>query len=389
MTQALPLSCGRGEIRCFTGLRGCAAVMVMLYHLTLETPLHCGRVQRFVANGYLWVDLFFVMSGFVLAYSQAKLFAGPYRLHSHVAFLISRVARIYPLYALVILESACLVVWRTGTVDPGTLGLNLLMLQGWGTAPSLEGAAWSVSAEWGAYLTFPFLLWLALQSTRPVSCLVALLAFLAIAYLALAPITLTLPGQSRNGPLDIYSSATPAPLLRCIAEFVFGVVACRFAGWSAAWLRQSSGAFAVGSLLLLVAALSRPGFDIAVVLLFCVLLVTLSYQQGRLALLLSMSVPVLLGRWSFSIYLIHDKFSHPAALLHLLLVPHVSFASTLAVLMTSATVLACSAATFSCVELPLRRLVTRAVPVLAPREMTAPAGARPEAAPTWLVGTGT
>ena len=86
----------RAEIRALTGLRGVAALLVALYHINPNwiAPTATGR---FVGKGYLWVDLFFVLSGFLLAMNYARLFAGGWSLRAWLDFLLHRVARIYPL----------------------------------------------------------------------------------------------------------------------------------------------------------------------------------------------------------------------------------------------------------------------------------------------------
>ncbi len=362
------LSLGSGEIRSFTGLRGIAAVLVMLYHLvpSASPGAPAGGV---LARGYLWVDLFFVLSGFVLAYAQASSRFERCTPRRHAAFLLSRIARIYPLYALVTLESAALLLARPGHPggEPllGQLVLNLLMVQSWGMAGSLEGAAWSVSTEWCAYLLFPLLLGLTVLSSRRDAWLTGLLAAVTLAILARSSGSFGLPGQARSGPLDLYSAATPAPLLRCLAEFSLGLLAFRCAAWLAltravAW----SGPAALAVAALLLAALSRPGLDLAVVALFVLLIITLAQRRGALGKALGSVVPVRLGRWSYSIYLLHGKFGHLAGTLRGLLARRApslpaSLASLLAAGAVALAVIGCSALCHAAVEQPLRRRLLR------------------------------
>jgi peptidoglycan/LPS O-acetylase OafA/YrhL len=359
----------------------------MCYHFTVGMPAGTIPLHQFFANGYLWVDLFFILSGFVMAYAQAPLCAHMFRMRTHVAFLAARIARIYPLYLLVIIESACLLALRSGHLDPFVLGCNFAMVQGWGLASSLEGAAWSVSTEWAAYLLFPVLLGLTVLASRRVACGAALVASVALAWLALSPGPFTNTLQVRNGPLDLYSAATAAPLLRCLSEFTFGLLAFRVARGLAASrsgiLYRWAGGITIGVALLLLALLDLPGCDLAVVALFCALLVFLSQQTGHLATALGAAIPYRLGQWSYSIYLIHDKFSHPASILNRQLAGHVPFAGGLTVIMTCALVIACSAATFRWIEQPLRRRFMNALH---------PSGERgiaplPSAAPGLNVGT--
>ncbi len=349
---------GQGEIRCLTGLRGVAATLVMLYHFTLGMPAGTVPMQTFLQNGYLWVDLFFVLSGFVMAYAQAPLFASGYRLRAHAGFLLTRIARIYPLYAVVILESACLMAWRTPQLDVAgfgrTLLLNLGLVQAWGLAPSLEGAAWSISTEWGAYLLFPLLLAATVLGSRRLAVVAGAAALLAIGAIALAPGPFSYPGQGRSGPLDVYSPATAVPLVRCIAEFSLGLLAFRVARRLSAGPQRRAGAVALLTLAAILAALSQAGWDVLVVALFAVLLVALAPQRGVVGRVLGASAPYRLGQWSYSIYLIHDKFSHPAGTLQAWLAGQVPLPSVVAAVLMSLTVIACAAVSFFVIERPVR-----------------------------------
>lgn len=363
LSTGMPARTGKAEIRCFTGLRGCAAVLVMAYHFALNMPDSSVVRQQFLLNGYLWVDLFFILSGFVMAYSQADNFRSGYKVRTHIAFLTGRIARIYPLYALVILESAVLVMWRADGLDirgaVSTLFLNLALVQAWGFAPSLEGAAWSISTEWCAYLIFPALLAAALASARWVATITFVFAAAAIVYLATSAGPFTFPDQNRNGPLDIYSWVTAAPLLRCVAEFTLGLLAYRIAvpvmATKPIWVRAFTWIITLSLLL----TLSMKGADIWVVSLFVLLLIGLSAQVGWISKLLGMRLPYCLGQWSYSIYLLHDKFSHPAMLLETYLRGKTPAPAIIAALAMCVGVVMLGALSFFFIERPLRRIAGR------------------------------
>lgn len=363
---------GSGEIRSFTGLRGIAAVLVMLYHFAPLAPRGTLPAGRFLANGYLCVDLFFILSGFVLAYAQADHAADRFTPRSHAAFLLARIARIYPLYAVVALASAAQLLARPDhvAVAPllGQLLLNLLMVQSWGLAGSLEGAAWSVSSEWCAYLLFPLLLGITVLSSRRDAWLAGLLAAVVLVILARSAGPFRFAGQARSGPLDLYSAASPAPLLRCLAEFSLGLLAFRVAAWlartrAAAWC----GPAALIVVALLLAALCAPRLDLAVVALFVLLIITLAQRRGALSVALGSLVPHRLGRWSYSIYLLHGKFGHFAGALRGSLARSApslpaSLVSLIALGTVALVVIGCSALCHAVVEQPLRRSMLRCVP---------------------------
>lgn len=92
------------ELRALTGARGVAAWFVVLFHLRAALGVSDG-VQRFLAKGYLAVDFFFLLSGFVIWLSYANRIAVQ-RWRAIPGFLRRRVARIWPLH-LVMLASRC------------------------------------------------------------------------------------------------------------------------------------------------------------------------------------------------------------------------------------------------------------------------------------------
>src|ERR1700744_3320893 len=91
------------DIRSHTSLRGIAAVLVVAFHYAV--PLrHVGfdvnRYTLLVARGYLWVDLFFILSGFILCHVYANQLVD---IRSIASFFRARFARIYPLHIATLL----------------------------------------------------------------------------------------------------------------------------------------------------------------------------------------------------------------------------------------------------------------------------------------------
>lgn len=340
-------------------------MMVMLYHFSLSVPADTLPMQNLLHNGYLCVDLFFVLSGFVMAYSQTRLFETGYRVRNHIAYLAARIARIYPLYAIITIESFCLLVWRTTDPDWYALGrilfLNLTLVQAWGLAPSLEGAAWSISTEWAAYLLFPLLLAVSVFASKRTALITAGTSLLVILIVAFGPTQVSFLGQGRSGPLDIYSSATALPMLRCIAEFVLGLTTFRVAQDMVGEIQAWAGPLAWVTVMAIVALLSRSGLDVYVIALFPVLIIVLIPQAGAVGKILSSRTPYRLGQWSYSIYLIHDKFSHLAGGLRDWLAVRTPMASEVTVVAMSALAIGTGALSYFVVELPLRKLVLRVV----------------------------
>ena len=156
----------RSEITAFTGLRGLAAWWVVLYHFSDFVPVG-GAAMRFIRHGPLAVDLFFVMSGFVLALSYGDSFARRLGARSWASFMVMRLGRIYPLHLAILLMyvTVPLALWLTGRpiADerfPITyFAQSLILIQNWGLASGLawNPPAWSISAELLFYIVFPFI----------------------------------------------------------------------------------------------------------------------------------------------------------------------------------------------------------------------------------------
>lgn len=162
------------HIRSLTALRFFAAFWVVMFHYwpKLEAP----ATPMLVEKGYLGVEAFFVLSGFILCHVY-RTELETHRFH-YGRFLWARLARIYPLHlaTLVGLGLLAAVAGLAGlAVDSNILSwealpANLLLVHAWGFAPvaGWNHPSWSISAEWFAYLTFPVFAWAALMlKTRP------------------------------------------------------------------------------------------------------------------------------------------------------------------------------------------------------------------------------
>ncbi|MFF4582801.1 acyltransferase family protein [Streptomyces sp. NPDC001373] len=147
-----------------TGLRWTAALMVFFYHLDLVEYIggRAGSTIRFAFGaGNTGVSFFFVLSGFVLAWSTASTPTG----RGIVRFWRRRFARVYPLHLATALGALALAY----TLAPGTkpsvrsLLANLFLVQAWVPDVHFYGGvnpvSWSLACEAFFYLTFPLLVW--------------------------------------------------------------------------------------------------------------------------------------------------------------------------------------------------------------------------------------
>jgi peptidoglycan/LPS O-acetylase OafA/YrhL len=176
----------REYLPALTGLRFWLAVWVILHHIAgkgmmLEawTKSLPNAGQSLILGGYLAVQTFFVLSGFVLARSYTRSAWGRKDL---VKYAAARFARIYPVYILslaivspFILDSMMRPT-RTASVKAGLLFDYAFVLQGWtgNLGVGWNTPAWTLSCEFFFYLFFPLLfLWLRRAGNRTLAVVMA------------------------------------------------------------------------------------------------------------------------------------------------------------------------------------------------------------------------
>jgi len=217
------------DIRALTGVRGVAASIIVLYHFGEVHLFDGGRLAYYpLPNGYLPVDLFFMLSGYVigLTYGESLTLGN---LKAYGVFLLKRVARLYPAYlAIAVLYIAKIVAGLSGSDTLAMFSLydavgNLLMLTGWGLyVRPLMGVSWAASAEMGSYLLAPLLLLLTVRRSLWICGLTALAALVGI-------YAVSVSGHGASGPLDVVSGDSFYPLLRAVAGFTLGLAIFRYA----------------------------------------------------------------------------------------------------------------------------------------------------------------
>lgn len=153
------------QIDNLTGVRAFAALSVMLLHVRYgRLADEYGPVSFIFQNRGLGVWVFFILSGFILAYVHHRDFDGGMTMRKVASFLWARLARIYPVHLFMLLLVAYAlpklgVLGRTIHDTDFALAANLLLVHGWGVVDNLtfNQASWSISTEWFAYLCFPAL----------------------------------------------------------------------------------------------------------------------------------------------------------------------------------------------------------------------------------------
>ena len=168
------------EIRALTGARGIPVLLIVLFHYH-EWFGYPGApwYDTIASKGYIWVEFFFALSGFILFYAYGSRFGVGLKAEAIGAFLAARVSRIYPLQLVTLLAVVILEIDRRialsrqlgvsffnvpifGERTAGAFLSNLFMVQGWGIHDGLSwnSPAWFVSVEFFLYLVCPVLMWL-------------------------------------------------------------------------------------------------------------------------------------------------------------------------------------------------------------------------------------
>lgn len=285
-----------------TGVRFFLALGVVLFHFQLYwtlPPESAGLLNR----ARLGVDVFFILSGFILTHVYLQGDEAP----DYRRFLAARFARIYPAHLFILLAMLGLVLiaplfgvgLEPGRFNPADFAGTLLLVQAWFPRETLalwNGPAWSLSAEWFAYLAFPAYAALALRLRARPWILIALAAILFVALDAFYRVQFgrVLPraedslGILRIAPAFLYGIGlyylgqrwTPSPRLSVMAALGTAVTLL--------------GLMQVGADDRIIVAAAGP-FILALALL----------AKARVRTFLSHPVALFAGEASFALYLVH------------------------------------------------------------------------------------
>lgn len=255
----------------------------------------------FIRSGYLAVGTFFVLSGFVLA---RRYQSTVWTQRSLYRYVVSRVARIYPVYALSLLAVAPFMIFE---FRPAWIANYIVLLQGWfPNAPGWNTPAWSLSCEIFFYCLFPVA--------------VIALRWRGGAFL-LAAVALVLTSRLRM----LGTPESLKPLLH-LSDFLMGIAA----GGMYGFIERSRRLRSAGPWLYLPASLAAatlvcfPHFVFSwstmngmLRPLNAIILLGFALGGGVIARWLSRDVPVFLGKASYSLYILHVpllwwwKFAQP------------------------------------------------------------------------------
>ncbi|MGU3330861.1 acyltransferase family protein [Methylobacterium mesophilicum] len=302
-------SSSKSDIPALTGLRGVAACWVVLYHLH-DRGLEGHLLRPLISKGYIAVDMFFILSGFLMTYLYSDRLKSGVFSFSHIEFLTRRFARIYPLYILVTV-SAYLIFFNNPAFalkpDHGALKFltNIFMIQAWGLTDSVVPAAWSVSTECFAYFIFPVLLIIVPRTGSQV----ALAATVSLTFLFLISNGPAPVGVEKNGPLDLYWPYPPYALIRCLIGFYLGVICTKLIVFSQFKKLADTLFFQLFLTILIICSIYYSAdLDVLLVFYFFLLISILAASvRGPLPAIFSSPFAIVLGQISYALYLTHGN----------------------------------------------------------------------------------
>jgi peptidoglycan/LPS O-acetylase OafA/YrhL len=294
-----------GRFDALDGWRGVCACFVVLFHFHGWGPLY---TSSFVRDSYLFVDFFFVLSGFVIAWNYGnRLSTWP----EMKRFLILRLGRVYPLHLFMLL---CFLAYETarsvfalhhpgvsetfaGATEPGAIMSNLLLVQSLHVHDMLTWnvPSWSISTEYWTYFVFALVsLCFGLRNTL-------LLAVAIVAPLLIARVSTT-------GMNITYDWG----LVRCIFGFALGVACSRiYRRWPTVMHGASQAQMTLLELLVILAVVlfvceaGMTGLSILAPFLFAAAVLVFAAEGGWVSGLFRTRALRWLGTVSYSIYMTH------------------------------------------------------------------------------------
>src|SRR6266404_1392638 len=287
-----------------TGIRALAALLVLGMHSEQSVPAGLDSLLPFFARGYLGVDFFFVLSGFIITHVYFASLASPSRSVVQI-FLWHRLIRLYPVHITVVAGLLAIVslAHAAGFTfnNPQEWQWNellwqLTLLHAWGVtaSPGWNAPSWSISAEWFAYLLFPLLaaalIWV---RERAIALLIAVAAVAATALL------FAMAGWTLNTWVG-----APA-LARVFGEFVCGAALCRAVALSNKLALPRGDILATGAFVAFLFGDSVGVQDFALVAILALTILGTALSSGHARRILGSRALVWLGEISYSVYMVH------------------------------------------------------------------------------------
>ncbi len=141
-----------------TSLRFFAAFGVFLLHYSeISGALSFPKlkiINTILAEGYVWVSFFFMLSGFILSYS----YYSKKNIDSFSKFIFRRISKIYPIHLLMLILTIIFLFINGNSISIYNIFYNIFLIQSWNSDPSvywgINAVSWSISDELFFYFLF-------------------------------------------------------------------------------------------------------------------------------------------------------------------------------------------------------------------------------------------
>ncbi|QHV99562.1 acyltransferase family protein [Spirosoma endbachense] len=374
----------RAYLTTLTPLRGIAALLMVVFHFNmLVLPIINPAITQLHRRWYLFVDFFFILSGFIITYVYGSWFEDRVLAVSFRRYMAARFARIYPLHILTLLWVIGLYLLLTqgyhvvldpiaqGVFDASAIPMHVLMLHGFNTVRSAtwNTPSWSIGSEWLLYLLFPILM-LGFRRLPSMGRFALLLVVLGLYYYLTKSIQAGQPYKPWLWllPNTLDNITFPMSFLRCFTGFLLGMITYHAYNQQSGlyWLRRSWVFVALGIGLAISYHLQLS--DTLTIWFFPLLILGACYNTGRVSKLLQTRPFQRLGDWSYSIYMVHMPILFSFLTIQLINPPAPSapakplvygLAGPITCIVFVAIVLGVSALSYRFVELPARSYLNR------------------------------
>lgn len=293
------------EIKSLTGLRGIAAFLVMTMHYFTPYLSHYNDVEntfiskilyRTISKSYIAVDLFFILSAYVLTLSYLSKFQVSFTTNDYFQYFKKRIIRIFPLYFFCLLINIPL---QNFNFIDFLINLSLSQVVFKTPITSAIGPTWSLSTEFLMYIIFPFLL-LYINKVKHVLILIifSLMVVFSNQYIPTYYFDvneLIVKKIPVKGSFDLFFGTSA--MIRTLTSYVLGILF--FKNFN----RLPNFNFLL-TLLIFIVCLYFKANDF-IIYLFCFLFLKLAIAKNFFSKILSHNFFYFLGEISFSIYLIH------------------------------------------------------------------------------------
>jgi peptidoglycan/LPS O-acetylase OafA/YrhL len=287
--------------------RGVAALLVAIFHLNVLSAIYS---LDFIRNAYLFVDFFFVLSGFVIAHSYGDRMA---TLDGVGTFALRRFSRLWPLHAVVLVafviaeSGKALMAARgasfyappfSGSTSPNAVFMHLAFAQAMGIQDHLtwNPPSWSIAAEFWTYMIFAATLHVA--ETRFARVRFAAEGLLAILLIGSAAVLLRYSERGMDVTFDL-------GIFRCLCGFLIGHFVYRL--WQVCPRDIFDSPLVEVAVLIatvgFVSIAGRSSYSFFAPLVFAVVVLVFAYEAGPVSRLMTNRGNEWLGRISYSIYM--------------------------------------------------------------------------------------